>query len=407
MLLKKVQAGRKFRKLAGVLCAAALAGSLSACGGGAAGASSAAPASSEAVSGSQAAPASSAAGAEGQASASSGAATAQGQAGGSTEGKPIQIVTAMFPEYDWTREILGDHAGNAEITLLMDNGTDLHSFQPTAEDMMRIASCDLFIYTGGPSAQWAEKALKTAVNQDMVVLDLMDALGDRVKEEEIVEGMQHEHDHEHEGEDHDHEAEDHDHDAEEHDHEAEGHDHEAGEADEHVWLSLKNASFLCGEIEKALAEADPANAALYKTNLAAYQAKLDALDKEYQAAVDAAAVKTLLFGDRFPFRYLVDDYGLSYYAAFSGCSAETEASFETITFLANKADEIPVSCVMTIDGSDGRIAETIARSTKSKDQKILTLNSMQSVTEKQVKDGVTYLSVMEENLNVLKEALGE
>ena len=378
------KAGR-FKKAAAALGAVLIAGALCACGGGgAAGTSSASGQGAES-------------GTQGQTSApaASQAAGTEEQAAAGTDGKEIQVVAAMFPEYDWIREILGENPGNVNLTLLMDSGTDLHSFQPTAEDMMRIASCDVFVYTGGPSGQWAKDALKTAVNPDMVVLDLLDALGDRVKEEEIVEGMQHGHDHDHEGEEHEHEGEEH------------AHHHDEAEVDEHVWLSLKNASFLCEKLEEALTKADPENGALYAANAEAYRAKLDALDKEYQAAADGAKVKTLLFGDRFPFRYLADDYGLSYYAAFSGCSAETEASFETVAFLAGKADEIQVPCVMTIDGSDKRIAETIVRSTKAQNQKILTLNSMQSTTEKQVKEGVTYLAVMEQNLAVLKEALGE
>ena len=385
------KAGR-FKKAAAVLGAALIAGALCACGGGgAAGTSSA--------SGQGAGN-----GTQGQTSAAavSQAAGTEEQAAAGAGGKELQVVAAMFPEYDWIRAILGENPGNVNLTLLMDSGTDLHSFQPTAEDMMRIASCDVFVYTGGPSGRWAKDALETAVNPDMVVLDLLDALGDRVKEEEIVEGMQHGHDHDHEGEEHEHEGEEHAHEGEEHEHH-----HDEAEVDEHVWLSLKNASFLCEKLEEALTKADPENGALYAANAEAYRAKLDALDKEYQAAADGAKIKTLLFGDRFPFRYLTDDYGLSYYAAFSGCSAETEASFETVAFLAGQADEIQVPCVMTIDGSDKRIAETIVRSTKAQNQKILTLNSMQSTTEKQVKEGVTYLSVMEQNLAVLKEALGE
>ena len=214
---------------------------------------------------------------------------------GSASGRRLKIVTGMFPEYDWTREILGDNPGDAELTLLMDSGADLHSYQPTAEDMMRIASCDLFIYTGGVSSQWARDALKGAVNPDMIVIDLLDALGDRAKEETLVEGMQDAHGHEHEG----------------HDHEEDGHEEE--ELDEHVWLSLRNASFLCGMIEEALEKADPSNKEVYAANTAAYQEKLGELDRQYQEAADAAKVRTLLFGDRFPFLYLAEDYGLSYY----------------------------------------------------------------------------------------------
>ena len=186
---------------------------------------------------------------------------------------------------------------------------------------------------------------------------------------------------------------------------AEGDSEEEPEYDEHVWLSLKNAKVICDAIEKDLADLDPDNADAYAKNLEDYTGQLDALDQEYQTAVDAAPQKTLLFGDRFPFRYMVDDYGLTYYAAFVGCSAETEASFETITFLAQKVDELGLKNIMTIEKSDQKIAKTIRDNTKNKDQNILTLDSMQSTTSDDVKNGETYLSAMKSNLEVLKEAL--
>ncbi|WP_317399254.1 metal ABC transporter solute-binding protein, Zn/Mn family, partial [Anaerotruncus colihominis] len=186
-----------------------------------------------------------------------------------------------------------------------------------------------------------------------------------------------------------------------------GHDHEhEAEADEHVWLSLKNAEVLVNAISKSLQEIDPDNKDTYAANSDAYVKKLSALDADYQAAVDGATYKTVLFGDRFPFRYLVDDYGLNYYAAFVGCSAETEASFETVSFLAKKVDELKLPCVLTIEGAQHKIAETIVQNTAEKKQKVLTLDSMQSTTSKDVANGTTYLSVMEKNLSVLKEALG-
>ena len=300
----------------------------------------------------------------------------------------LSIVTTIFPEYDWVREILGDKADNAEITMLMDNGVDLHSYQPTADDIVKISDCDLFIYVGGESDGWVEDALRNAANRNMKVINLLEILGDSVKTEEIVEGMQEEHEHE--------DAHAHD-DAEEHEHEE--------EADEHVWLSLKNAKMLVRVISKALQELDPDNKDIYAANADAYVKKLSALDAEYQAAVDAASNKTILFGDRFPFRYLVDDYGLRYYAAFVGCSAETEAGFETISFLAKRVDEWKLPCVLTIEGAQHKIAETIVRNTTAKNQKVLTMDSMQSTTTQDVKNGTTYLSVMEKNLSVLKEAL--
>ena len=485
----------------------------------------------------------------------------------------LKIVTTIFPEYDWVKELLGDKADNAEITMLLDNGVDLHSYQPTADDIVKISDCDLFIYVGGESDGWVDDALKNATNKDMEVIDLLDVLGDSVKTEEVVEGMQeteHDHDHDHskevstfeddevqdrslsdwagdwqsaypfaldgtlddafaamaeEGEmtadeyktyyqngyktditnidiEGDHieftyedgkkvgsdykyvgyyiqnwstgtkaamyrfEAEDkdsgapvyiefndhmiesaaaehfhirmsnesfdaivdpenswptffpadmtgkeicehmegHDHDEHE-DHEHEEHEHEE-EKDEHVWLSLKNAEVLVNAISASLQKLDPDNKDTYAANSDAYVKKLSALDADYQAAVDGATYKTVLFGDRFPFRYLVDDYGLSYYAAFVGCSAETEASFETISFLAGKVDELNLPCVLTIEGAQHKIAETIVQNTTAKNQKVLTMDSMQSTTSEDVANGTTYLSVMEQNLSVLKEALG-
>ena len=306
----------------------------------------------------------------------------------------LRVVTTIFPEYDWVREILGDKADNAEVTMLLDNGADLHSYQPTADDIVKISECDLFIYVGGESDDWVDDALKNAANKNMKVINLLEALGERVKTEEVVEGMQEEeHDHDHE------DADEHD-DAKEHDHE------EEAEYDEHVWLSLKNAQTLCSAISGVLQQIDPDNKDTYAANASAYIKKLSALDADYQAAVNAATRKTVLFGDRFPFRYLAEDYGLRYYAAFAGCSAESEASFETVSFLAGKVDELNLPCVLTIEGVQHKIAETIVRNTAAKNQKVLTMDSMQSITSKDAANGTTYLSVMERNLSVLKEALG-
>ena len=470
----------------------------------------------------------------------------------------LKVVTTIFPAYDWVRAILGDKADNAEVTMLLDNGVDLHSYQPTADDIVKISDCDLFVYVGGESDGWVENALKNAANRNMKVINLLEVLGDSVKTEETVEGMQEaEHDHGHSHEEQltendikdrtlsdfagtwkslhpyllngdldkfcQHRAEededssttkdtylekyktswqcdaekisingntitftygdgktvsaeytyagyqpkrndegeirsvryqfettsadapkyvqfnDHGHEPGEAEHfhiyfgndgfdalmsaktnpffvkdtlsvedildELMGHDH-GEEADEHVWLSLKNAKTLVGAISNALQEFDPDNKDTYATNAAAYIEKLSALDGAYQSAVDGAARKTVLFGDRFPFRYLVDDYGLRYYAAFAGCSAESEASFETVSFLAKKVDELGLPCVLTIEGKNHKLAETIVQSTAGKKQKVLTMDSMQSMTSKDAANGATYLSVMEQNLSVLKEALG-
>ena len=298
----------------------------------------------------------------------------------------LNIVTTIFPAYDWVREILGAETDRAEITMLLDSGVDLHSYQPTVDDIVKISDCDLFLYVGGESDGWVDDALKNAPNKDRKVIRLLDVLGDSAKAEETVEGMQ----------------------EEEQDHEEEGHGHEEeAEYDEHIWLSLKNAQKLVAAISKALQESDPARKDTYAANAAAYVEKLSALDGEYRAAVDSGKYKTLLFGDRFPFRYLADDYGLDYYAAFPGCSAETEASFETVSFLAGKMDALGLPCVLTIEGTQHKIAETIVQNTAQKNQQVLTMDSMQAVTANDAASGVSYLSIMEKNLSVLKKALGQ
>ncbi len=311
------------------------------------------------------------------------------------QGDKLKIVTTIFPEYDWTREILGDQSERAEVTMLLDNGVDLHSYQPTADDLIKIAECDLFIYVGGESDGWVESALASTSNPDRAVINLIDTLGDSVKLEEVVEGMQEtEHDHE--------EDEEHAHDADEEHTDA---DEQEAETDEHVWLSLRNAQAVCQKIAEKLGELDPEHEQAYTDNALAYIDKLVALDAKYQAAVDAANKKTLVFGDRFPFRYLTEDYGLNYYAAFVGCSAETEASFETIRFLAEKTDALGLSHVLTIENPNHKIAETVVANTSGKNQQVLSMDSMQSVTSKDVAAGATYLSIMEHNLEVLTQAL--
>ena len=291
----------------------------------------------------------------------------------------LSVVATTFPVYDWVREIVGDRENEIDLTLLLDNGVDLHSYQPTTDDIVKVASCDLFLYVGGESDDWVDDVLKEATNKDMTVVNLMEALEEDVKEEETVEGMQEEEEHEEE--------------------------EEEAEYDEHIWLSLKNAAKLCRVISEKLGKTDKDGKETYQKNADAYIEKMNALDKQYASAVGTAGTKTLLFGDRFPFRYLAEDYGLTYYAAFKGCSAETEASFETIRFLADKVDELGLKVILQTESSDGKIAQTVKETTKSKDQSILTLNSLQSATSKDGKNGVTYLSVMENNLTVLKDAL--
>ena len=304
-------------------------------------------------------------------------------AGASGSNGKLKIVTTIFPEYDWVKEIAGDKISNIDLTLLLDNGVDLHSYQPTAQDIIKISSCDVFVYVGGESDEWVEDVLKEAVNKNMQVVNLMETLGSAVKEEEVVEGMQEEDEHE----------------------EGEGHDEEETEYDEHVWLSLKNAKVLVNGIAEAMGKADPNNAASYKTNAENYNKKLSDLDAKYQETIKSSGKDTVLFADRFPFRYLTDDYNLKYFAAFVGCSAETEASFETIVFLSGKLDELGLKTVLVIDKSDKKLAQTVVSNTKTKDQEILVIDSLQSTSTSDSAKGVSYISVMEKNLEVLSKAL--
>ena len=373
-------------------------------------------------------------------------------------GESLSIVSTIFPQYDWVREILGEKAGNMDLTLLISSTVDLHNYNPSVSDIAKVSTADMFIYVGGDSDDWVEDVLKQAVNPNMVVINLIEVLGDGAKIEEIIEGMQHDHDgcddeddcedtdhdhdhdHDHDDDcdddDHDHDHDDdcddddhdhdhhhhdedcddddcddddhdHDHDHDDHDHDHDDHDHHHhhDEVDEHVWLSLRNAVVFCHAIADAISMLDPANADIYAANLAAYVSKLLSLDEEYATVLDNLSNRTLLFADRFPFRYLVDDYDLHYYAAFSGCSAETEASFSTIIFLSQKVDELGLHTVMVTESGNRSIAETVISNSESRNQQILELDSMQAVTMADVERGVTFLSIMESNLLVLKDAL--
>lgn len=322
----------------------------------------------------------------------------------------ISIVCTTFPQYDWVKNILGEEAERFNVTLLLDNGVDMHSYQPAVKDIATAGSSDLFIYVGGESDTWVEDALKEAKNKDLKAINLMETLGNSVKEEEVVEGMQEEreslgHSHEKPSKEKQEQTQKESHEnSQEINGQKEAADEEP-EYDEHIWLSIRNAEIMVKNIEKAIEQLDSDNAKVYQTNVENYIKKLDTLDKQYANTIQNAKYKAILFGDRFPFRYMADDYDLKYYAAFAGCSAETMAGFETVTFLAKKADELRLPVILTIENSDGRIAEAVKSNTTKKNQKILAMNSLQSVTKEQLADGITYLQVMQENLSVLSEAL--
>ena len=303
----------------------------------------------------------------------------------SEETKKLSIVTTIFPAYDWVKQVVGDNK-NVEISFLIDKGVDLHSYQASAADIAKITDSDLFVYVGGESDDWAEDIIKE--NPNLNYINMVDSIGEAALAEELVEGMQDE--------------EEHDNESEEHANEEGEHEEGEEEIDEHVWLSIKNAETIVSAIEAKLAEIDPDNKAEYEKNANDYLAKLDELDKEYKDTLSSIQNKTIIVGDRFPFRYLVNEYGIKYYAAFKGCDAGSEASFETVKFLANKMDELNMTDIFIIDGSKGDLAKTIVDNTKDKNAKVLVLDSMQSTKSS---DNASYLDIMKKNLEVLKEVL--
>ena len=279
----------------------------------------------------------------------------------------MNIICTTFPQYDYLKNIIGSEEN---LTLLVDNGGDLHSYEPTAQDIIKISSADLFVYVGGNSDNWVEATLKSANNPDLKSIALTDIV--ETHKEEYVAGMERDEHNEH------------------------------AAIDEHVWLSLKNAATITQVLCDAVCEIDKENEQVYKANAAEYIAQLNALDIEYQAVISNSKRNTLVFADRFPFRYLVEDYNLEYYAAFAGCSSESEASFKTMSFLIDKTAELNVPVVLTIDGSDGSLAKTVCNETGVKSAE---LDSCQSVSSADIKNGTTYINIMKSNLKVLRQAL--
>lgn len=283
----------------------------------------------------------------------------------------LSIVCTVFPVYDWTRQVVGD-SDNIEVRYLLSSGADIHSFQPTADDMIAISDCDMFIYVGGESEEWVDDYLKNARNKDMKTLSLMNRLNQFVVEEEVKEGM----------------AQD---------------DEDDPGYDEHIWLSINQAERCVSEISREVSRLDSQNALKYEENATVYVGELQLLDRSFHMLFDNDP-PTLIFGDRFPFRYFVEDYGLDYYAAFKGCSADSDASFETITFLSGKVDEIGADTVFAIENSDCTIADAIITNAKSGSPQIAVLDSIQSVSARQIDEGTTYIGIMRHNYDILKEA---
>ena len=289
-----------------------------------------------------------------------------------SDGK-LKILCTIFPEYDWMKAVTKE-SSKVEVDLLLDKGSDIHSFNPSVNDMMKVATADLFVYVGGESDTWVDSALKNVTNKNQKTINLHTLLEDKLKPEESKEGMQEEEEEEEEA------------------------------FDEHVWLSLSNASFCVNAFKDALIDMVSEEKDLFINNAKEYIDGLAVLDSSYKEMVESSTRNTILVADRFPFRYLVDDYGIDYFAAFKGCSSDIEATPETIAFLINKVDELALSYILVTESSDKRLANTVKAESKTKNQEILVLDSMQGTT---LNEGKRYLSIMENNLEVLRKALND
>lgn len=300
-----------------------------------------------------------------------------------SEGR-IRIVCTLFPQYDWLCEIVGE-SKSVELSLIISNGADPHSYEPTAADIMAISNADMIVYLGAESDKWVSKALERSGNEDIVKVALCEV--EAIELHEISSAS----------EGHDHAENDHSH---------SHHDH--GALDEHIWLSLDNARVACEALCGAVSELDPEGAEIYARNKDNYIARLDALDRKYIEAVNSLPEdeRFLLFCDRFPFVYLLEDYGVEYAAAFEGCSADADADFETVLRLIKEADAHSLTAVAISESSDGALARTVINSSENKDGEIVVFNSLQSVSKGEIAKGISYISVMEDNLKALKKALG-
>ena len=323
----------------------------------------------------------------------------------------MKVVTTIFPPYDFARAISGEEE-RAGVRMLLAPGEEVHSYEPTPLDIKEIQNCDLFIYVGAENDVWVDRILENMGDQKPETLRLVD-LTDTVAEE-IVEGMMQERGHDHgEEEGHDHEdsheeEEEHDyedsHEEEEHAHSGDSSHAEHEEADEHVWTSPVKAAQITEAIAQKMAQIDPANADYYMANAGDYEAQILDLDEQFRQITEHAERSTLVFGDRFPIRYFAEEYGLDYYAAFPGCSSESEPSASTLAFLIDKVREEQIPVVFSIEFSNGNIARAICESTGAVQR---TFYSCHNVTKEQMLGGATYVSMMRENLDVIREALGE
>lgn len=290
-------------------------------------------------------------------------------------GKKIGVVATIFPPYDFAREIAGDRA---DVSMLLPPASESHSFEPTPRDIIEIQDCDVFIHVGGESDEWVKGVLESMDTSRMQVVTLMDCV--RVVEEETVEGMEKETEEELTGDG----------------------EREEAENDEHVWTSPRNAELIVRKISDALSKADPANAGAYRRNTTGYLARLRELDNEFRDVVDNAKRKTIVFGDRFPFRYFTDAYGLEYFAAFPGCSTETEANAATVRFLIDKVSSEKIPVVFHIELSNEDMANTISEGTGAN---VLLLHACHNISKADFESGKSYIDLMKGNVEALKKAL--
>ena len=312
-----------------------------------------------------------------------------------TEGKKLQIVTTNFPSYDFARAITKE---DADVTMLVKPGAETHSFEPSPQDIITIQNADLFIYTGGDSDEWVDGILESVQNKNFHVFKMMDAVN--LIEEETVEGMQEEeHEHDHADADHGNEEADHDHEKAD---QAEEHEEEGPEMDEHVWTSPKNAITIVEKLEETLSGLDESHKDSFKANSDSYVKELEELDKSFKEVVDSGKRKEIIVADRFPFAYFCKEYGLSYFAAFPGCSTDTQPSAATIAFLTDKVKEDKIPVVFHIEMGNEDMVNAISKDTGAKK---LLLNSVHNVTDSDFKAGKTYVDLMKPNVEALKEAL--
>lgn len=295
----------------------------------------------------------------------------------------LQVVCSVFPYYDFARQIGGD---DVDVTLLVAAGKETHSFEPTPLDVITLSEADVFLYNGGESEQWVDDILSAAGENIAVTLPLMPQVS--ALAEEWAEGMEGGHD-------------DHDHD-DDHDHEEHDHDSDDIEYDEHVWTSPVLAKALCQAICDALCQADPAHQERYQARLTDYLAQLDQLDAAFREVVEAGHRRLLVFGDRFPLLYFCKEYDLDYRAAFHGCASDTEPSLATLKYLIDKVKDEEIPVVYTIELSSRKVANAIAEATGAK---VLTFHSCQTVSRAEFDGGATYLSLMEQNVEALREGL--